>query len=69
MTSDWTRSVLNTRSGLLTVVGVIIALVVVLPIVLLVFGLYVPAAVSVLLGLLGLAWLVMALLPGRRRWR
>jgi hypothetical protein len=67
--SDWTRSVLGTRSRLLTVVGVIIVLVVVLPIVLLVLGLYVPAAVSVLVGLLGLAWMVMALLPGRRRWR
>ena len=69
MASDWTRAVLGTRSRLLTVVGVIIVLVVVLPIVLLVLGLYVPAAVSVLVGLIGLAWLVMALLPGRRRWR
>ena len=69
MASDWTRAVLGTRSRLLTVVGVIILLVVVLPIVLLVLGLYVPAAVSVLVGLIGLAWLVMALLPGRRRWR
>ncbi len=69
MASDWTRAVLGTRSRLLTVVGVIIVLVVVLPIVLLVFGLYVPAAVSVVVGLLGLAWMVMALLPGRRRWR
>ena len=69
MAGDWTRAVLGTRSRLLTVVGTIIVLVVVLPIVLLVLGLYVPAAVSVLLGLIGLAWLVMALLPGRRRWR
>ncbi len=69
MASDWTRAVLGTRSRLLTVVGTIIVLVVVLPIVLLVLGLYVPAAISVLLGLIGLAWLVMALLPGRRRWR
>ena len=69
MGSDWTRAALGTRSRLLTVVGVIIVLVVVLPIVLLVLGLYVPAAVSVLLGLIGLAWMVMALLPGRRRWR
>ncbi|MGI8806576.1 MAG: hypothetical protein ACR2KK_01735 [Acidimicrobiales bacterium] len=69
MASDWTRAVLGTRSRLLTVVGMIIVLVVVLPIVLLVLGLYVPAAVSVVVGLLGLALLVMALLPGRRRWR
>ncbi len=69
MASDWTRAVLGTRSRLLTVVGMIIVLVVVLPIVLLVLGLYVPAAVSVLLGLIGLAVVVMALLPGRRRWR
>ncbi len=69
MASDWTRAVLGTRSRLLTVVGVIIVLVVVLPIVLLVLGLYVPAVVSVLVGLIGLALTVMALLPGRRRWR
>lgn len=60
---------LGTRAGLLTVVGTIIVLVVALPIVLLVLGLYVPAAVSVLVGLLGLAVVVLALLPGRRRWR
>lgn len=65
----WTRALLGTRSRLLTVVAVVVMLVVVVPIVLLVFGLVVPAAVSVLVGLLGLAGVVMALLPGRRRWR
>lgn len=69
MASDWTRALLGTRSRLLTVVGAVIVLVVVLPIVLLVLGLYVAAAVSVLVGLIGLAVVVMALLPGRRRWR
>jgi hypothetical protein len=44
-------------------------LVVVIPIVLLVLGFPVLAAVSVVVGLLGLAGTVMALLPGRRRWR
>lgn len=67
--TDWARALLGTRSRLLTVVAVVVMLVVVVPIVLLVFGLVVPAAVSVMVGLLGLAGVVMALLPGRRRWR
>ncbi|HEV2760333.1 MAG TPA: hypothetical protein VGV86_12270 [Acidimicrobiales bacterium] len=67
--SDFTRSVLGTRSGLLTVMGVVVLLILVAPIVLLVLGLVVPAAISLLVGLLALAALVMALLPGRRRWR
>ena len=69
MANDWTRAVLGTRSRLLTVLGVIVLLVLVAPIVLLVLGLVVPAVISVLVGLLGLAAVVMALLPGRRRWR
>ena len=69
MANDWTRALLGTRSRLFTVVGVVVTLVVLLPIVLLVLGLFVPAAVSVLVGLVGLAAVVMALLPGRRRWR
>jgi hypothetical protein len=67
--NDWTRALLGTRSRLLTVLGVLVTLVVVVPIVLLVLGLVVPAAGSVLVGLIGLAVVVMALLPGRRRWR
>ncbi|HTJ74878.1 MAG TPA: hypothetical protein VL337_05890 [Acidimicrobiales bacterium] len=67
--SDLTRTMLGTRSRLLSAVGLVIALVVVVPIVLLVFGLVVAAAVSVLVGLLCLAAIVLALLPGRRRWR
>lgn len=69
MANDWTRALLGTRSRLLTVLGVLVTLVIVVPIVLLVLGLVVPAAVSVLVGLIGLAVVVMALLPGRRRWR
>ena len=67
--SDFTRTMLGTRARLLSAVGVILALVLVVPIVLLVFGLVVVAVVSVLVGLLCLAAVVMALLPGRRRWR
>ncbi|MDQ3640961.1 MAG: hypothetical protein M3450_05705 [Actinomycetota bacterium] len=67
--SDLTRALLGTRSGLFTVMGVVVMLIVVMPIVLLVLGLPVPAAISVLVGLVGLATVVMALLPGRRRWR
>lgn len=67
--NDWTRALLGNRSRLLTVLGVLVTLVVFLPIVLLVLGLVVPAGVSVLVGLAGLAGVVMALLPGRRRWR
>lgn len=60
---------LGTRSKLFGIVGALVVLVVVVPILLVVFGLYVPAAVSVLVGLVGLAVVVMALLPGQRRWR
>lgn len=69
MAGDWTRTMLGTRSRFLTMVGVVIVLVVVAPILLLILGLIVPAAVSVILGLLCLAAMVLALLPGRRRWR
>lgn len=67
--SDWTRALLGTRSKLLTVLGVLVLLVVFVPIVLLVLGLVVPAIVSVLVGLIGVAVVIMGLLPGRRRWR
>ena len=67
--SDWTRAMLGTRSRLLTVVAVLVILLVAMPIIFLVLGLVVPAAVSSLVGLIGFAGLVMALLPGRRRWR
>lgn len=67
--SDWTRALLGTRSRLLIVMAVVVMLVVVVPIVLLVLALVVPAAVSLVIGLLCLAGMVMALLPGRRRWR
>jgi hypothetical protein len=67
--SEWTRALLGTRSRLLTVLAVLVLLVVVVPIVLLVLGLVLPAAVSVLVGLLGAAAVVMSLLPGQRRWR
>ncbi len=69
MTSDLTRAMIGTRARLLTVVGLVVLLIVVVPIVLLVLGLPVLAAVSVALGVIGLAGTVMALLPGRRRWR
>lgn len=68
MAGNWTRTMLGTRSKLLGVVGALLALVVVVPAVLLVFGLVVPAVISVLVGLAGLAVVVTALLPGRRRW-
>ncbi len=67
--SDWTRVVFGTRSRLYSVVGTLVALVLVVPIVLLVLGFVVPAALCVLVGLIGIAVSVMALLPGRRRWR
>lgn len=66
MASDWTRTVLGTRARLLGVVGGLLVLVLVVPVVLVVFGLYVVAGASVLLGLLGIAAVVVALLPGRR---
>ncbi len=69
MANDWTRALLGTRPRLLTVLGVLVALVVLVPILLLVLGLILPAAVSMLVGLIGVAVVVMALLPGRRRWR
>ena len=64
-----TRALLGTRSRLFTVMGLVVMLILVVPIVLLVLGLVVPAAICVLVGLFGLAAVVMALLPGRRRWR
>ena len=67
--SDWKRTLLGTRSRLFSVMGVVVLLILVAPIVLLVLGLVVPAAICVLVGLIGLAAVVMALLPGRRRWR
>ena len=67
--SEWTRAMLGTRSRLLTVVAVLLALVVVVPILLLVLRLAILAAASLVIGLIGFAVLVMALLPGRRRWR
>lgn len=69
MGGEWTRTLLGTRGRLFGVVGTLLLLVVVVPIVLVVFGLVIPAAVSVLVGLAGLAAVVLALLPGRRRWR
>ena len=69
MVNDWTRAVLGTRAKLLGVVGALVLLVLVVPVVLVVLGLVLPAAVCVLVGLLGLALVVRALLPGRRRWR
>jgi hypothetical protein len=62
--STWTRTILGTRSRLLSVIGVLVVLILVLPIVLLVLGLVVPAVVSVVIGLLGMATVVRALLPG-----
>lgn len=67
--SDWTRVVFGTRSRLYSVVSTLVALVLVVPIVLLVLGFVIPAVVCVLVGLIGIAVMVMALLPGRRRWR
>ncbi len=69
MANDWTRAMLGTRAKLLGVIGAVVLLVLVAPAVLLVFGLLIPAVVCVLAGLLGLAVVVTALLPGRRRWR
>jgi hypothetical protein len=66
---EWTRTLLGTRGRLFGVVGTLLLLVVVVPVVLVIFDLVVPAAVSVLVGLIGLALVVLALLPGRRRWR
>lgn len=67
--SDLTRALLGTRSRLLTVMGIVVLLILVAPIVLLVLGLVVAAAICVLVGLVALVAVVMALLPGRRRWR
>ncbi len=64
MASTWTRTILGTRSRLLSVIGALVALILVLPIVLLLFGLVVPAIVSVVIGLAGMAVVVKALLPG-----
>jgi|GEM_PF-5745798 len=50
------------------VVGSLVLLVLVVPVVLLVLGLVVPAVISALVGVAGLALVVFALLPGRRRW-
>ena len=66
MASQWTRTLLGTRARLLGVVGALLVLVLVVPAVLVVFGLYAPAGISVLLGVLGLAVVVIGLLPGRR---
>ncbi len=68
MAGEWTRTLLGTRGKLFGVIGVLLALVLVVPVVLVVFGLVVPAAVSLVVGLIGLAMVVLALLPGRRRW-
>ena len=69
MAGEWTRALLGTRGRLFGIVGTLLLLVLVVPIVLVVFDLLVPAALSVLVGLIGLAVVVLALLPGRRRWR
>ena len=69
MAGEWTKAMLGTRSRLLGAVAAIVVLILVVPVVLVVFGLYVPAAISVLVGLLALAGVVLALLPGRHRWR
>ena len=65
---DLTRAMLGTRSRLLGVVGTLVLLVLVVPVVLLVLGLVVPAVLSAGVGVAGLALVVLALLPGRRRW-
>jgi hypothetical protein len=59
---------LGTRGRLMGVVGSLVLLVLVVPVVLLVLGLVVPAVISALVGVAGLALVVFALLPGRRRW-
>ena len=64
MASTWARTILGTRSKLLSMIAVLAVLIVVLPIVLLIFGLIVPAVVSLLIGLAGTAAVVRALLPG-----
>ena len=69
MSNTWNRALLGTQTRLLSVVGVLVLLVVFAPIALLLLGLIVPAAASLVLGLLGFAAVVLALLPGRRRWR
>ena len=65
---DLTRAMLGTRSRMLSVVGTLVLLVLVVPVVLLVLGLVVPAVISAAVGVAGLALVVFALLPGRRRW-
>ena len=67
--SDLTRALFGTRSRLLSAVAVLAVLLVFLPILLLVLGFFIPAALSVLIGLIGVAGMVLALLPGRRSWR
>ena len=69
MAGELTRSLLGTRSKLFGVVGTLVLLLVVVPIVLVVLDLVVPAVVSFAVGAVGLALVVLALLPGRRRWR
>jgi hypothetical protein len=66
---ELTRSLLGTRSKLFGVVGTLVLLAVVVPVVLVVLDFVVPAVVSFAVGAVGLALVVMALLPGRRRWR
>jgi hypothetical protein len=68
MASEWSRALLGSRGRLLAVVGVLVLLVLVVPVVLVVLGLIVAAALSLVVGLAGFAALVLALLPGRRRW-
>ena len=68
MAGDLTRAMLGTRSRLLGVVGSLVLLVLVVPIVLLVLGLVIPAVISAAIGVAGFVLVVMALMPGRRRW-
>jgi hypothetical protein len=57
---------LGTRAKLLGVVGTLLLLLIVVPVVLIVFGLYIGAALSAVVGLAGLVLVAVALLPGRR---
>ncbi len=68
MAGEWTRTLLGTRGRLFGVIGTLLLLVVAIPVVLAVLGLYVVAGLSVGVGLVGLALVALALLPGRRRW-
>ena len=65
---DLTRAMLGTRSRMLGVVGTLVLLVLIVPVVLVVLGLVIPAVISAAVGVAGLALVVFALLPGRRRW-